>query len=137
VALYREWINSDDPKAVAMRQNIDELRGKDLLCFCPVPGRAMAMFFWSWRTRDKSVDLRTAQERAKQMKLGPMGTGVSRPEKSGSLLTTDICFLLLTRLGLPVSIICEPNSTFGATEVTSSDHFSQRRPLIRRTGKGE
>lgn len=38
VMKFREWIRSDDAKAVALRAQLDELRGKDLLCFCPVPG---------------------------------------------------------------------------------------------------
>lgn len=38
VQLFRDWIKGDDPRAVKMRAEIDELRGKDLLCFCPVPG---------------------------------------------------------------------------------------------------
>ena len=38
VAMFRKWIKGDDPRAVKMRDEIEELRGKDLLCFCPVPG---------------------------------------------------------------------------------------------------
>lgn len=38
VSKYREWITGDDPKAVALRAQLGELCGKDLLCFCPVPG---------------------------------------------------------------------------------------------------
>ena len=38
VRLFREWIASDDPAAVKLRQEIGELRGKDLLCWCPVGG---------------------------------------------------------------------------------------------------
>jgi hypothetical protein len=38
VQMFREWIHSDDPKAVTLRSQLAELRGKDLLCFCPVPG---------------------------------------------------------------------------------------------------
>ena len=38
VGLFRKWIEGDDPRAVKMRSEIGELRGKDLLCFCPVPG---------------------------------------------------------------------------------------------------
>lgn len=38
VAKFRAWIKGDDPGAVKMREEIEELRGKDLLCFCPVPG---------------------------------------------------------------------------------------------------
>lgn len=38
VNLFRAWIKGDDPKAVALRAQLDELRGKGLLCFCPVPG---------------------------------------------------------------------------------------------------
>lgn len=38
VRMFREWILSDDPAAVRMRNDLGELRGKDLLCFCPVPG---------------------------------------------------------------------------------------------------
>jgi len=38
VRLFREWIQGDDPRAVKMRNEIGELRGRDLLCFCPVPG---------------------------------------------------------------------------------------------------
>lgn len=35
---FRKWIRGDDPLAVSMRGAAHELRGKDLLCFCPVPG---------------------------------------------------------------------------------------------------
>jgi hypothetical protein len=38
VSQFREWVKSDDPRAVKMRAELEELRGKDLLCFCPVPG---------------------------------------------------------------------------------------------------
>ncbi|MBA4016834.1 MAG: hypothetical protein C0483_06585 [Pirellula sp.] len=38
VRLFREWIRGDDPRAKQMRAEIGELRGKDLLCFCPTPG---------------------------------------------------------------------------------------------------
>ena len=38
VRLFREWIYSDDPRAVKMRGEIEELRGKNLLCFCPTGG---------------------------------------------------------------------------------------------------
>ncbi|WP_390843710.1 DUF4326 domain-containing protein [Anatilimnocola floriformis] len=38
VAKYREWINGNDAKAISLRLQLDELRGKDLLCFCPLPG---------------------------------------------------------------------------------------------------
>ena len=38
VSQYRAWINSDDAKAMLLRAQLGELRGKDLLCFCPVPG---------------------------------------------------------------------------------------------------
>jgi hypothetical protein len=38
VAKFRRWIESDDPRAVTMQAQIGELRGKNLLCFCPVPG---------------------------------------------------------------------------------------------------
>ena len=38
VQLFREWITSDDPHAVTLRNDIHELRGKDLLCFCPLDG---------------------------------------------------------------------------------------------------
>ena len=38
VKLFREWIRSEDPTAVELRGQLGELRGKDLLCFCPVPG---------------------------------------------------------------------------------------------------
>jgi hypothetical protein len=38
VALFRAWIGGPDARAEKMRAEIDELRGKDLLCFCPVPG---------------------------------------------------------------------------------------------------
>lgn len=38
VTLFRKWIKGDDPQAVTLRAEIEELRGKDLLCFCPVPG---------------------------------------------------------------------------------------------------
>jgi hypothetical protein len=34
VKLFRDWIGSDDPRAVKMRYEIGELRGKDLLCWC-------------------------------------------------------------------------------------------------------
>jgi hypothetical protein len=36
--LFREWIVGHDPAAVKMRSEVGDLRGKDLLCFCPVPG---------------------------------------------------------------------------------------------------
>jgi hypothetical protein len=38
VAKFKEWIQTDDPRAETMRAEIGELRGKNLLCFCPVPG---------------------------------------------------------------------------------------------------
>jgi len=38
VRQFREWIFGNDPKAARMRRDLGELRGKDLLCFCPVPG---------------------------------------------------------------------------------------------------
>jgi hypothetical protein len=38
VTKFRTWIRSGDPRAVQMRAEIGELRGKNLLCFCPVPG---------------------------------------------------------------------------------------------------
>ena len=38
VRMFREWVNGDDPGAVKMRNEISELRGKDLLFFCSVPG---------------------------------------------------------------------------------------------------
>src|SRR6476646_10229424 len=38
VRLFREWIASDDPAAVKLRQEIGELRDKDLLCWCPEGG---------------------------------------------------------------------------------------------------
>ena len=37
-AMFRAWIQSNDPRAEKMRAEIGELRGKNLLCFCPVPG---------------------------------------------------------------------------------------------------
>jgi hypothetical protein len=37
VDLFRIWIRGNDPKAVTLRAQLEELRGKDLLCFCPVP----------------------------------------------------------------------------------------------------
>jgi hypothetical protein len=36
--MFREWIAGSDPAAVKMRNEIGELRGKDLLCFCPAGG---------------------------------------------------------------------------------------------------
>jgi len=38
VAQFRQWIAGPDPGAEKMRAEISELRGKDLMCFCPVPG---------------------------------------------------------------------------------------------------
>ncbi len=38
VARFRQWISSADPAAQRMRDEIGELRGKDLLCFCPISG---------------------------------------------------------------------------------------------------
>lgn len=38
VKKFREWLTGKDAKAVALRAQLGELRGKDLLCFCPVPG---------------------------------------------------------------------------------------------------
>jgi hypothetical protein len=38
VRMFREWIAGSDPAAVKMRNEIGELRGKDLLCFCPAGG---------------------------------------------------------------------------------------------------
>jgi hypothetical protein len=38
VRLFREWIAGDDPRAVKMRGEVGELRGKNLLCFCPEGG---------------------------------------------------------------------------------------------------
>ena len=38
IAMYREWITSDDRVAVALRANIHRLRGKVLGCWCaPLP----------------------------------------------------------------------------------------------------
>ena len=38
VQMFRDWITSDAPEAVALRSQLGELQGRDLLCFCPVPG---------------------------------------------------------------------------------------------------
>jgi hypothetical protein len=38
VQIFRDWIKGDDSAAIKMRSEIKELRGKDLLCWCLVPG---------------------------------------------------------------------------------------------------
>lgn len=38
VRMFRTWLTGKDPRAVKMRAEIGELRGKDLLCYCPTPG---------------------------------------------------------------------------------------------------
>lgn len=39
VERFRDWIeNSSDWRAVLMRKNVHELRGKTLACWCPQPG---------------------------------------------------------------------------------------------------
>ena len=38
VNLYRDWLKSDDRRAVTMRGRLHELRGKNLACWCP-PGQ--------------------------------------------------------------------------------------------------
>lgn len=37
VALYRDWISGDSRSAAIARRRLPELRGRDLLCWCP-PG---------------------------------------------------------------------------------------------------
>lgn len=34
VALYRDWLRSDDAKAIRLRRQLPALRGKNLLCWC-------------------------------------------------------------------------------------------------------
>lgn len=38
VRMYRAWITGPDPRASELREQLKELRGRNLLCFCPVPG---------------------------------------------------------------------------------------------------
>lgn len=36
VAMFRDWLKSDDQKAAALLENIGALRGKNLCCPCPL-----------------------------------------------------------------------------------------------------
>lgn len=36
VALYRDWIRSDSRRAAVARKRLPELRGKVLMCWCPL-----------------------------------------------------------------------------------------------------
>jgi len=38
IKMFREWLLGDDPRAVKMRSELEELRGKDLVCTCKFPG---------------------------------------------------------------------------------------------------
>jgi len=35
VKRFRSWINSNDPKAMELKEQLSELKGKNLGCFCP------------------------------------------------------------------------------------------------------
>jgi hypothetical protein len=38
VKRFKMWFTGNDPYASKLRGQLHELRGRDLLCFCPVPG---------------------------------------------------------------------------------------------------
>lgn len=63
---YREWIRSDDPRAVRVRQEIGVLRGKRLGCYCaPLPchGDVLA------EMADAAADAGAARGRGKEDSL--------------------------------------------------------------------
>jgi len=36
VQRFRSWMNSNDPKAMELKEQLPELKGKNLGCFCPL-----------------------------------------------------------------------------------------------------
>lgn len=66
VERFRAWFTGNDPRATRLRGELHELRGKDLLCFCPVPGPCHP-------AEAEKLEKALAEERSEEMRHPPIG----------------------------------------------------------------